>query len=34
LLAEQVGKSVTARILRGGKLMNLEISVVERPRRK
>ena len=34
LLAEQVGKSVTARILRGGKLMSLEIGVVERPRRK
>ena len=34
LLAEQVGKSVTARILRGGKLINLEIGVVERPRKK
>jgi S1-C subfamily serine protease len=34
LLAETVGKTVTARILRSGKPMNLEIAVVERPGRK
>jgi len=34
LLAESVGKTVPARILRGGKLVNLEIAVAERPGRK
>ena len=34
LLAELVGKTVTARILRGGKVASLEILVAERPRRK
>ena len=34
LLAETVGKTVTARILRSGKPMNLEIAVAERPGRK
>ena len=34
LLADMVGKTVTARILRGGQLMTLQIAVVERPRRK
>jgi S1-C subfamily serine protease len=33
LLAEAVGKTVSARILRGGKLVNLEIAVTERPRK-
>jgi len=33
LLAEAVGKTVTARILRSGKPMNLEIAVTERPPR-
>jgi S1-C subfamily serine protease len=33
LLAEAVGKTISARILRGGKLVNLEISVTERPRK-
>jgi S1-C subfamily serine protease len=30
LLAEAVGKTISARILRGGKLANLEIAVTER----
>jgi len=30
LLAESVGKTISARILRGGKLVNLEIAVAER----
>jgi S1-C subfamily serine protease len=34
LLAESVGKTVQARILRGGKLVNLDIAVAERPGRK
>ena len=34
LLAEMVGKTVAARILRGGQMMSLEIAVTERPRRK
>jgi S1-C subfamily serine protease len=34
LLAEMVGKTVAARILRGGQLLTLEIAVAERPRRK
>ncbi len=34
LLAEMVGKTVSARILRGGQLLTLEIAVAERPRRK
>ncbi len=34
LLAEIVGKTVVARILRGGQLVTLEIAVAERPRRK
>ncbi len=34
LLADMVGKTVAARILRGGQLMTLQIAVVERPRRK
>jgi S1-C subfamily serine protease len=33
LLAEAVGKTISARILRGGKLVNLEIAVAERPGR-
>jgi S1-C subfamily serine protease len=33
LLAESVGKTISARILRGGKLVNLEIAVAERPGR-
>jgi S1-C subfamily serine protease len=33
VLAEMVGKTVTARILRGGQLATLQIAVVERPRR-
>ena len=33
-LADMVGKTVTARILRGGQLMTLQIAVTERPRRK
>jgi S1-C subfamily serine protease len=33
LLAEAVGKTISARILRGGKLVNLEIAVTERPRK-
>ena len=31
LLAEAVGKTISARILRGGKLVSLEIAVTERP---
>jgi S1-C subfamily serine protease len=34
LLAEAVGKTIPARILRGGKLASLEIAVAERPGRK
>jgi S1-C subfamily serine protease len=34
LLAESVGKTLSVRILRGGKLMTLEIAVAERPGRK
>jgi serine protease DegQ len=34
LLAEAVGKTIAARILRGGQLVSLEIAVVERPGRK
>jgi S1-C subfamily serine protease len=34
LLADMVGKTVAARVLRGGQLMNLQIAVAERPRRK
>ncbi len=34
LLADMVGKTVAARILRGGQLMTLQIAVAERPRRK
>ncbi len=34
LLAEMVGKTVAARILRGGQLVTLQIAVTERPRRK
>jgi S1-C subfamily serine protease len=34
LLAESVGKTIAARILRGGNLVNLEIAVAERPGRK
>ena len=34
LLAEMVGKTVAARILRGGQPVTLQIAVAERPRRK
>ena len=34
LLAESVGKTLSVRILRGGKLMTLDIAVAERPGRK
>ena len=34
LLAESVGKTIVARILRGGKLVNLKITVTERAGRK
>jgi S1-C subfamily serine protease len=34
LLAEAVGKTISARIIRGGKLVNLEIVVAERPARR
>jgi S1-C subfamily serine protease len=33
LLAEAVGKTISARVMRGGKLVNLEIAVTERGRR-
>jgi S1-C subfamily serine protease len=34
LLTESLGKTIAARILRGGNLVNLEIAVAERPGRK
>src|SRR5579863_902677 len=34
LLAESVGKTISARVMRGGKLVNLEIAVAERPARR
>jgi len=34
LLAESVGKTISARIMRGGKLVKLEIAVTERPGRR
>ena len=33
LLAEAVGKTIVAKILRGGQLVSLEIAVAERPGR-